>query len=61
MENVVFSDEVTRLSFVSFMPKKKGILRSINSNDNYFNKMKEICVVLLAQVVLYKFKGDCSF
>ena len=23
--------------------------------------MKEISVVLLVQVVLYKFKGDCSF
>ena len=30
-------------------------------NDNYLNKMKEISVVLLVQVVLYKFKGDCSF
>ena len=34
MENVVFSDEVTRLLSVSFMPKKKGMLRSINANDN---------------------------
>ena len=30
-------------------------------NDNYLNKMKEISVVLLVQVLLYKFKGDCSF
>ena len=49
------------LSSASFMPKMKGMLRSINFNDSYLNKMKEKFVVLLVQVIFYKFKGDCSF
>ena len=52
---------VGRLSSVSFMPEKKALSRSINFNDNYFNKMKEFYVVLHVRVVLYKFEGDCSF
>ena len=50
MENVVFSDEVTRLSFVSFMPKKKGMLRSINSNDNERDLRCAACAGCILQV-----------
>ena len=50
MENVVFSDEVTRLSSVSFMPKKKGMLRSINSNDNERDLRCAACAGCILQV-----------
>ena len=60
MENVVFSNESEgfRLSLLC-LKRKHCKLRSMNFNDNYLNRMKEISLVLLVQVVLYK--GDCSF